>query len=66
VIDSQGSPSNRLYALGPLRKGKLWESVAVPELRVQVAELARLLTSGQAEFDSSLSANNEVLAPIHS
>jgi uncharacterized NAD(P)/FAD-binding protein YdhS len=66
VVDSQGSASSFLYALGPLRKGKLWESIAVPELRVQVAELASLLTIGlRAEFDSS-SVGNEVLASIHS
>ena len=68
VLDSEGAPSNSLYALGPLRKGKLWESIAVPELRVQVAELASLLTTGlRAEFDSaSISAGKEVLASIHS
>jgi uncharacterized NAD(P)/FAD-binding protein YdhS len=67
VLDSQGSPSSFLYAIGPLRKGKLWESVAVPELRIQIAELAGLLVSSlRAESDSSLPANNEVLAPIHS
>ena len=68
VLDSEGAPSRCLYALGPLRKGKLWESIAVPELRVQVAELASLLTSGlQAESDSSsISVGNEVLAANHS
>jgi uncharacterized NAD(P)/FAD-binding protein YdhS len=67
VLDSQGSPSSFLYALGPLRRGKLWESVAVPELRVQVAGLARLLLSGLgAEFDSSVSAGNEAFASLHS
>jgi uncharacterized NAD(P)/FAD-binding protein YdhS len=67
VLDSQGSPSSFLYAVGPLRKGKLWESVAVPELRVQVAELASLLVSGLcAESNSSTSASDEVLASTHS
>ena len=67
VVDSQGSPSNFLYALGPLRKGKLWESIAVPELRVQVAELASLLLSRlRAQSDSFISAGHEVSASIHS
>ncbi|MGA8437066.1 MAG: FAD/NAD(P)-binding protein [Candidatus Sulfotelmatobacter sp.] len=48
VVDAQGCPRDFLYALGPLRKGKLWESVAVPELRVQVAALATLL-AGQPQ-----------------
>lgn len=28
-----------------VRKGNLWETIAVPELRVQIAELAGLLTA---------------------
>lgn len=32
-----------LYALGNLRKGQLWESTAVPELRSQAAAVARSL-----------------------
>jgi uncharacterized NAD(P)/FAD-binding protein YdhS len=48
VLDAQGSPSDFLYALGPLRKGKLWESIAVPELRFQVMQLANLLAGGIA------------------
>ena len=67
VLDSEGSPSTFLYALGPLRKGKLWESIAVPELRVQVAEVANLLTRDlRTEVVPSISAENEVFAPTHS
>jgi len=62
VLDSQGSPSSCLYALGPLRKGKLWESIAVPELRVQVAALARLLVGGiQSETHTSIPTANVML-----
>jgi uncharacterized NAD(P)/FAD-binding protein YdhS len=43
VLDAQGQPSTFLYTVGPLRKGKLFESIAVPELRVQIADLAKLL-----------------------
>jgi uncharacterized NAD(P)/FAD-binding protein YdhS len=44
LIDSSGLKSNFLYAIGPLLKGRDWESIAVPELRVQIAELAAKLT----------------------
>lgn len=64
VVGTQGSPSHCLYALGPLRKGKLWESIAVPELRVQVAELASLLVSLHAESYFSISAKNELLGSV--
>jgi uncharacterized NAD(P)/FAD-binding protein YdhS len=67
VVDTHGLPSNSLYALGPLRKGKLWESIAVPELRVQVAELASLLASDlRRESEAFVSPGTEVLASIHS
>jgi uncharacterized NAD(P)/FAD-binding protein YdhS/glyoxylase-like metal-dependent hydrolase (beta-lactamase superfamily II)/rhodanese-related sulfurtransferase len=50
LIDARGAASNLLYAIGPARKGSLWETIAVPELRVQVFELSRLLlTVGKAE-----------------
>jgi uncharacterized NAD(P)/FAD-binding protein YdhS len=44
VIDASGRPSDSLWALGPLRKGVLWETTAVPEIRCQAAALAALLT----------------------
>jgi uncharacterized NAD(P)/FAD-binding protein YdhS len=52
MIDSRGVASERLYALGPLRKGKLWESIAVPELRVQTADLAKLLVERNCAEES--------------
>jgi len=45
AIDA-GRVSDRLFTLGPLRKGELWESTAVPELRVQAERLARRLLGG--------------------
>ena len=43
VIDASGNPSRSLFALGSVRKGLLWESTAVPEIRVQVQCLAERL-----------------------
>jgi len=43
LLDTQDRPSNFLFALGSLRKGNLWETIAVPEIRGQVAQLAELL-----------------------
>ncbi len=34
-----------LFAVGPPRKGILWESTAIPEIRTQAAEVARLALS---------------------
>jgi uncharacterized NAD(P)/FAD-binding protein YdhS len=43
VIAASGRPSGRLFLAGPLRKGRLWEHTAVPELRVEARRLAGLL-----------------------
>lgn len=43
VIESNGNPSKILYAIGPLLRGSLWESVAVPELRSQAMHIAQLM-----------------------
>lgn len=43
LIDSAGAPSAALFVVGPARKGFLWETIAVPELRMQASELAEHL-----------------------
>ena len=41
LLDSHGTADERLLLVGALRRGDLWESTAVPELRVQAANAAR-------------------------
>ncbi|MBD2213225.1 FAD/NAD(P)-binding protein [Nostoc linckia FACHB-104] len=43
VINAQGKVSDILYTLGTPRKGDLWETTAVPEIRSQAAALAQEL-----------------------
>lgn len=40
VLDAQGAPQRGMRLVGALRRGELWESTAVPELRVQAAVAA--------------------------
>ncbi|MFN6483293.1 MULTISPECIES: FAD/NAD(P)-binding protein [unclassified Nostoc] len=40
VLDAQSKRSSLLYTLGTPRKGNLWETIAVPELREQAQALA--------------------------
>lgn len=40
VIGADGAASDRVFAVGPWRRAALWESTAVPELRVQAARMA--------------------------
>jgi len=37
---SRAVGADRLWALGPLTKGRFWEIVAVPDIRVQAAAVA--------------------------
>ena len=47
VVDREGRPSELLYAVGPLLKGTLWETTAVPELRAQTHQLAKALLADE-------------------
>jgi uncharacterized NAD(P)/FAD-binding protein YdhS len=54
LIDGEGVVSDSLFALGPLRKGQLWETTAVPEIRVQAAMLAEHIALSCAERASQV------------
>ncbi|MBA2954410.1 hypothetical protein GON03_08755 [Nocardioides sp. MAH-18] len=43
VLGADGAVVPGLYAVGPPRKGTLWESTAIPEIRSQAAEVARMV-----------------------
>jgi uncharacterized NAD(P)/FAD-binding protein YdhS len=45
LLDAAGRADERLRVLGPLRRGELWESTAVGELREQAATVAMDLRS---------------------
>ncbi len=41
LLDADGTPHPRIQVIGSLRIGSLWESLAIPELRVQAAQAAQ-------------------------
>jgi uncharacterized NAD(P)/FAD-binding protein YdhS len=45
LLNAGGEPSKTLFAIGPLRKGCLWETTAVPEIRDQAKSLATRLAA---------------------
>jgi uncharacterized NAD(P)/FAD-binding protein YdhS len=47
VLDARGNRSTLLYTLGTPRRGDLWETIAVPELRDQARALAATVLSSQ-------------------
>ncbi|SDR75810.1 FAD/NAD(P)-binding protein [Opitutus sp. GAS368] len=48
VVERSGQRSSFLHAIGPLLRGTLWESVAVPELRGQALRVAQTLLDAGA------------------
>ena len=49
VRDAAGSTARPIWAMGPLRRGAVWECIAIPEIRDQAARLAEeLLGPGPA------------------
>ena len=48
LIDDEGVSSDRLHAIGALRRGTLLESTAIPELRAQAGHLADLFAASTA------------------
>ena len=53
LLGVDGNPVDGLYTLGPLRIPGLWESIAIPEIRMQAATLARLLISNTIHISYS-------------
>ena len=43
LLSESGALVPNIYAIGPLRRGTLWESTAIPEIRAQARRLAALL-----------------------
>ena len=54
LLDSAGAPSTLLSTIGPLRKGRLWETTAMPEIRGQALELADQITSSMETSSARL------------
>jgi hydroxyacylglutathione hydrolase len=53
LIDREGRVSAGLFSIGPARLGVLFESIAIPEIRQQACDLARLLA---ARLETELAA----------
>jgi hypothetical protein len=49
VCDAAGRPASDILTLGPLLRGRRYETTAIPEIRGQAAALARQLLARQAD-----------------
>lgn len=48
LVGAAGAPMANLWALGPLVRGMFWESVAVPDIRLQADRLSREIIAAMA------------------
>ncbi|HEY1863488.1 MAG TPA: hypothetical protein VGG77_07330 [Roseiarcus sp.] len=44
LIDTSGRASGRVFVAGPMNQAAFWEVIAVPDVRLRAASLARRLT----------------------
>jgi hydroxyacylglutathione hydrolase len=56
LIDADGAPSKVLFNVGPGRLGTLIESIAIPEIRQQAADLAKLLHQSASQYGEAAAA----------
>ncbi|WP_375779220.1 FAD/NAD(P)-binding protein [Bradyrhizobium sp. ma5] len=49
IINRDGTPSRRLFAVGPLTRAAFWEIIAIPDIRNQCTGLATVLLRSVAE-----------------
>ena len=45
-MPTDGSAAPAVWAVGPLRRGELWESTAIPEIRVHAAQVSAAVLAG--------------------
>jgi uncharacterized NAD(P)/FAD-binding protein YdhS len=64
LVDSEGSTEAPVWTLGALRRGELWESTAVPEIRSQAAALATAVLDQVAPLPRRL-ADGRVVGGLH-
>jgi uncharacterized NAD(P)/FAD-binding protein YdhS len=64
LIDSAGGSENPLWTLGALRRGELWESTAVPEIRSQALAVAAAVLDTVAPLPRRL-ADGRIVSGRH-
>lgn len=61
LVGRDGTIPQSLYVIGPARKGSLWESTAVPELREQIQQLVRHLVNQAGQATDTERVDNDSL-----
>ncbi len=53
LMSADGQTTRNVFAIGSLRRGSLWETTAIPEIRVQAEELAKTLANRSQPEDAA-------------
>ncbi|TWD46063.1 putative NAD(P)/FAD-binding protein YdhS [Agrobacterium vitis] len=59
LIDARGKSSHRIFGIGPVTLGTFWETIAIPDIRLQAQHIARQLQAHRLEA-FTLSKSGEV------
>jgi uncharacterized NAD(P)/FAD-binding protein YdhS len=64
ILNREGEASQRLFAIGPMSQAAFWEIIAVPDIRLQTAALAKDLMDHflPTPYGRSTQADEDVLA----
>jgi uncharacterized NAD(P)/FAD-binding protein YdhS len=63
LIDYKARPSLSLFTIGPTRKGQLWETTAVPEIREQAEQLAEHVVKALLHSAQARAEDDDLLEP---
>ncbi|MGA2998384.1 FAD/NAD(P)-binding protein [Bradyrhizobium sp.] len=66
IVDRQGLPSQRLFAIGPLTRAAFWEIIAIPDIRNQCVQLAEQLVRNADQVSESVFTPPVTSLPIPS
>lgn len=65
IVDRRGSPSRRLFAVGPLTRAAFWEIIAIPDIRNQCAQLAEQMVGDAERASARAPASTLAGVPVH-
>jgi uncharacterized NAD(P)/FAD-binding protein YdhS len=64
IVNRNGLPSRRLFAIGPLTRAAFWEIIAIPDIRSQCVELAERMVKNAASFDPVSATTSPATVPL--
>ncbi|WP_404954562.1 FAD/NAD(P)-binding protein [Streptomyces sp. 147326] len=63
LVPPSGEEQAPIWTVGALRRGNLWETTAIPEIRVQAAKVAALLASRTPTFPTAVEHKGKCVVP---